>query len=428
MKNKHLTLDDRKIIEEALNELKSFKQIGILLSKDCSTISKEVRKNFTLVKPSTFNNYTNICKNKVDCIYTGLCNNSCTKISCKLCSKCNSVCPNFMPDTCDKLNYPPYVCNGCDSRRGCRKIKYIYKATEANNSYKTLLKESREGINLTLDELEKIEQIVVPAIKQGHSPAMIVMNNSDLGRSESTIYRDINNGVYNKINNIDLPRKIKMKKRILNVDKDIKNTKNRIGRTIKDAEEYKRNHPYAKTVQYDTVEGIKGGKCLFTIHFPSISFMIAFLIESQKASIIVSKLTIIKKAWGEKFYTDFEIGITDNGKEFQLPNEMEYYDETHKVHVFYCDPGKSYQKAEIENNHTFIRRILPKGTSFDNLTDEDVFLMMSHINSVPRQELNRHTPYELACILIGQDIINNFCKEIPRNEVILKPNLLTKNK
>lgn len=428
MKNKHLTLDDRKIIEEALNELKSFKQIGILLSKDCSTISKEVRKNFTLVKPSTFNNYTNICKNKVDCIYTGLCNNSCTKISCKLCSKCNSVCPNFMPDTCDKLNYPPYVCNGCDSRRGCRKIKYIYKATEANNSYKALLKESRKGINLTLDELEKIEQIVVPAIKQGHSPAMIVMNNSDLGRSESTIYRDINNGVYNKINNIDLPRKIKMKKRILNVDKDIKNTKNRIGRTIKDAEEYKRNHPYAKTVQYDTVEGIKGGKCLFTIHFPSISFMIAFLIESQKASIIVSKLNIIKKTWGEKFYTDFEIGITDNGKEFQLPNEMEYYDETHKVHVFYCDPGKSYQKAEIENNHTFIRRILPKGTSFDNLTDEDVFLMMSHINSVPRQELNRHTPYELACILIGQDIINNFCKEIPRNEVILKPNLLTKNK
>lgn len=428
MKNKHLTLEERKIIEEALNELKSFKQIGILLSKDCSTISKEVRKNFTIVKPSTFNNYNNICKNKLDCIYTGLCSNSCTKSSCRLCSKCNSVCPNFIPDTCDKLNYPPYVCNGCDSRRGCRKIKHIYKATEANNSYKSLLKESREGINLTLEELEKIEKIVVPAIKQGHSPAMIVMNNSELGRSESTIYRDINNGVYDKINNIDLPRKVKMKKRTLNVDKEIKNTKNRIGRTIEDAKQYKINHPNAKIVQYDTVEGIKGGKCLFTIHFPSISFMIAFLIESQKASIIVTKLNIIKKIWGEKFCIDFELGITDNGKEFQSPDDIEYYDDTHKVHVFYCDPGKSYQKAEIENNHTFIRRILPKGSSFDNLTDEDVFLIMSHINSVPRQELNGHTPYELACMLIGKNIINNFCKEIPRNEVILKPELLNKNK
>lgn len=109
------------------------------------------------------------------------------------------------------------------------------------------------------------------------------------------------------------------------------------------------------------------------------------------------KWNILKKVWKEKFYIDFEIGLTDNGKEFQLPDEMEYYDENHKMNLFYCDPAKSYQKAEIENNHTFIRRILPKGTSFDNLTQEDVNLVMDHINSTPREELNGHTPYELAC-------------------------------
>lgn len=423
MKNKHLSKKDREKIEEALNERKSFKAIGKLVSKDCSTISKEVRKNFTTVYPSTWNNCNNLCKNKQICTYTKLCNSYCEK-TCRFCSKCNSVCQDFVPDTCEKLNNPPYVCNGCKSRSGCRKIKFVYKSKEAEEAYRQLLRQSREGANLSTEELNNLSKIVVPAIQKGHSPAMIVMNNSELGRSESTLYRDINKGIFSTISNVDLPRKVKMKKRKSNIDKETKNTKNRNGRTYDDMLAYKAEHPTAKVVQYDTVEGIKGGKSLFTIHFPSFSFMIAFLIDAQKSDIIVSKLSILKNIWGKKFCNDFEIGLTDNGKEFQLPDEMEYYDKNNKVHLFYCDPGKSYQKAKIENNHTFIRRILPKGISFDQLTQKDVNLMMNHINSVPREELNGNTPYELACLLIRKDIIEQIAKPIPRNEVILKPELL----
>lgn len=427
MIKKHLTLSDRYKIEEALNEGQSFKKIGILVCKNCTTISKEVRKNSSIIKPSSFNNCSNLCKNKINCVYSHLCKD-CFDKECRFCRKCNSVCPDFVPDTCDKLLYPPYVCNGCESRKGCRKIKSIYKAKEAHEIYTELLKSSRTGVNLTQEELDCLSKIVIPAIKNGHSPAMIIMNNPDIGRSESTIYRDIDKGLYDNINNLDLPRKVKMKKRTSNINNEPRNTINRDGRTYNDMLTYKSQHPNAKTVQFDTVEGIKGGKCLFTIHFPSISYMIAFLIDSQKADIIVSKMDIIKKTWKNKFYKDFEIGLTDNGKEFQNPNEMEYYDDNHKMNLFYCDPGKSYQKPEIENNHTFIRRILPKGTSFDDLTQEDINLMMNHINSVPRDELNGNTPYELACILIGKDIIDNFSKPINRNEVILKPELLKKNK
>lgn len=422
---KHLTLNNRYTIEEALNERKSFKQISELVSKDCSTISKEVRRNSTTVKPSAFNNSHNHCKQKQHCIYMNLCNNTCSK-HCKDCSKCNNICPHFIPDTCEKLSNPPYVCNGCSSRNGCRKIKFVYKGKEAHEAYKELLKSSREGVNLTPDSLQALSDIIVPAIKQGHSPAMIIMNNKTLGRSESTIYRDIDKGLYKDINNGNLPRKVKFKKRISKVDKEPRNTKNRDGRTFQDMLEYKQTHPNAKTVQYDTVEGKKGGKCLFTIHFPTISFMLAFLIESQKADIIVSKLEIIKRVWGQKFLVDFEICLTDNGKEFQMPDEMELLNENNKVHLFYCDPGKSYQKAEIENNHTFIRRILPKGTTFDNLIQEDIDLMMNHINSAPREELNGHTPYEIACLLIGEDIISQVSNPIPRDKVILTPELLRK--
>lgn len=427
MKNKHLTKEDRAKIEEALNEGSSFKYIAELILKNCSTISKEVRKRYTTVYPSTWNNSNNVCKSKQICVHTHLCNSFCDK-ECRFCSKCNSVCNDFVPNYCDKLKRPPYVCNGCTSRNGCRKIKFVYKSKEAHEAYKLELVQSRQGVNLTQEELDNIKKIVVPAVKHGHSPAMIIMNNTELGRSESTIYRDISNGIYDDIGNIDLPRKVKMKKRTSHIADEPKNTKNRVGRTYLDMLMYKAEHPTAKTVQYDTVEGIKGGKCLFTIHFPSISFMLAFLIDSQRSDIIVSKLSSIKKIWGKRFCTDFEIGLTDNGKEFQLPDEMEYFDESNKVHLFYCDPGKSYQKAEIENNHTFIRRILPKGTSFDDLTQEDVNIMMNHINSVPREELNENTPYELAVLLIGKEIIDQVSKPIPRNEVILKPELIKKSK
>ncbi len=41
---KHLTLEDRNYIEQALNQNMTFKEIGKFLSKDASTISKEIKK------------------------------------------------------------------------------------------------------------------------------------------------------------------------------------------------------------------------------------------------------------------------------------------------------------------------------------------------------------------------------------------------
>ena len=49
--------------------------------------------------------------------------------------------------------------------------------------------------------------------------------------------------------------------------------------------------------------------------------------------------------------------------------------------------GCPYQKGAIEVNHELIRRVLTKGSSFDNLTQEDVTRMMNHINSYKRKKL-----------------------------------------
>ena len=48
----------------------------------------------------------------------------------------------------------------------------------------------------------------------------------------------------------------------------------------------------------------------------------------------------------------------------------------------------------VERNHEEIRRILVKGSSFDALTQEDVNLALSHVNSAPRPSLDGKTPYD----------------------------------
>ena len=86
----------------------------------------------------------------------------------------------------------------------------------------------------------------------------------------------------------------------------------------------------------------------------------------------------------------------DNGSEFSNPKVIEEPDMLSglKTRIFYCDAGKPYPKGAIEVNHELIRRILPKGANFDQLTQDDINRMMNHINSYKRKKLNNRSPYE----------------------------------
>ena len=64
--------------------------------------------------------------------------------------------------------------------------------------------------------------------------------------------------------------------------------------------------------------------------------------------------------------------------------------------MFYCKPYSSWQKHELEVNHEYIRRVLPKGTDFSKLTNEDVLRLQNNINAIPRDSLNHQTPFDLT--------------------------------
>ena len=83
-------------------------------------------------------------------------------------------------------------------------------------------------------------------------------------------------------------------------------------------------------------------------------------------------------------------------------------------------------KPHCEKNHEYIRKICPQTTTtFDRLTQEDVNLMMSHINSANRGSLGGLTPFKLAKLMLPEKLLKHFgLKEVPGDEVILTPALL----
>ena len=79
----------------------------------------------------------------------------------------------------------------------------------------------------------------------------------------------------------------------------------------------------------------------------------------------------------------------------------------------------------IEKNHEYIRLVLPKGSSFDSLSRDDVALLVNHINSETRDSLNGCTPLKLSLLLLDNRLHETLSlREIRPDEVTLNPTLL----
>lgn len=428
---KHLTLLNREDIEKLLKAGFKFYQIAENIQKDPTTISKEIRKYRTEHTPSNFNNKSNFCKHKYKCNLKNICNSNCHS-ECRRCGKCNNVCSKYELDVCEKLLKPPYVCNSCNSYAQCRKIKYIYIASVAQKKYELTLASSREGINISEDNLQKLDDLISPLIKQGQSIKLIYANHkNEINCSIRCLYNYIEMGLLS-VKNIDLPRKIRYKVRNQNQNSKKKDYSYRIGRTYEDFQNMLKENPNAHIVEMDTVIGTaETGKVLLTLLFREFNFMIARLLPDKSSKSVKDELDNIEKIIGTELYKRvFKYILTDNGGEFQRPEELETsIDGSKRSSIYYCEPNRSDQKAKVEKNHEYIRYIIPKGTSMDNYIQDDIDLMMSHINSTAREVLNFAIPYDMASIYLGMDSMKklNFSKIQP-DDIILKPYLINKKK
>lgn len=427
----HLTLSERIKIESGLNSGNSISYIADEIGKNRSTISREIRKHLVPVDKGAMYRIKNRCIYRKNCQQYGLCNDKpdCTR-KCSTCSSCNSHCPDFVEEKCSKLKTAPYVCNGCESLKSCVLMKSFYYAKNADQAYRDTLSTVRQGYNMVMSELKQIDEIVSPLLKQGQSINNIVVNNADrLPVSASTISRLIKDRQLSATV-LDQPRVVKLKLRKSKRPQKKVDRKCREGRTLKDYMIYIDKHPEVSTVQMDTVIGKNGGKCLLTLMFTNTDVMLAFLCDYHTAACVQAKIDFLYDNLKTDFNTLFQVILTDNGSEFSNPVSLERSLEgTDRLKIFYCDSMASWQKAEIERNHEFIRQILPKGTSFDHLSQEQVGLMMSHINSYKRPSLGNRSPFEMFSFVYGQELLEKLlhltCQTvISPSDIILKPFLL----
>ena len=342
-------------------------------------------------------------------------------------------CPDFKQYICDKLQKSPFVCNGCESAQHCRNnntSKYKYQARRAQVVYEDTLKESRVGISLSKDEMQALDNLVSPLLFKGQSVRAIYMNHKDeIPCSESTLYEYVDR-CYLTARNVDMPRKVRFKTRYNHGSRTKSFSEFAIGRTYVDFSKYIEENPDLNIWEMDTVIGTSSdNKCLLTLLFRKTTFMIAILLEKHTQEAVIEALNTISRTIGISLFQKlFQVILTDRGIEFGNPYAMECdeYGEI-KTMIFYCDPYCSWQKGMIERNHEFIRTVLPKGKSFENLSQKEIQLMMNHINNYPRESLNGATPYELSKLLLGTDFLEALkYYKIRHDDVILKPFLLKK--
>ena len=386
---KHLNLSQRIIIEGKLNNNISLRKIGDMVGKPHSTISREILSRRILVKGNHFNNFN-------------------TK--------------------CEKTEKAPFVCNGCPNKNKCKKNRYFYYAKDANDNYRKILVESREGIDFENTEFRKMDKIIKEEVDKGHSFYMIVQDHPEFDITERTLYYYQEKG-YLSCKNIDLPRLVRYRKRKRNFPKNKSDRKEetcRINRTYQDFIKYKEDNKISYYVEMDTVEGVKGHSILLTLCFIPFNFILAYKLNSQTISEVTDKINKLKQLLGfELFHKIFPVILTDNGKECKRPDLIEDNGpDVIKTRVFYCDSRRSDQKGSIEVTHEYIRRFIEQGIDFDNYSDDDILLMMNHINNTKREKLDGDTPFNKMVEKIGIENIKKLgFYYIEPKDIILNPSL-----
>jgi IS30 family transposase len=428
-KNKHLTDAERLQIEQWLKDKIFIKQIALKLGKSTSTVSREIRARAIVSNKYAPYRIHNRCIKRDDCQRRYLCQDkpNCTK-RCSTCSLCNELCEDYQEQLCYKLFEPPYVCNGCMEEYQCVLRKKYYLHRKAHEAYREILVESRIGANITEDELLMLDEIVSPLIMRGQSVHHIVVHNPDqFNVSEKSIYRYVAGGLL-KAKNIDMPRVCRIRPRKSKPVEHKVDSGCRIGRTYADFLEFMKTSSVS-VVEVDSVIGHIGGKVLLTMMFKSCDLMFAFIRERNTSQSVIDVFNFLYGLLGvNRFKTLFPVIIADNGSEFSNPKALEYDAQgNRRTRIYYCDPYASFQKPNVEVNHEFIRKILPKGRSFDNLVQGDISLMMSHINSYSREKLNDKSPFDMFGFLYGYDVLEKLgIRKVPPNEILLKPSLLKK--
>jgi IS30 family transposase len=138
--------------------------------------------------------------------------------------------------------------------------------------------------------------------------------------------------------------------------------------------------------EIDTVIGQNHQGALVTIVDRVSKFTLIKKVDSKHAEVVTAATISLLQP-----YLDKTLTITaDNGKEFAGHETIK---EQLSANVYFAHPYCSWERGLNENTNGLIRQYFTKGSSFENITDDEVDAVMNKLNHRPRKTLKFKTPH-----------------------------------
>lgn len=433
-----LSLKERTQIEDSLDRGDSFREIGRLIGRQPSTVSREVRENSTV---RAFRPRRAACRDKDWCKRVGVCA-ECVREGafCAGCDArdCRDECAAYARQaSCGRMSRAPWVCNGCRKNRyGCgRANRRVYDAKAAHAAAGERRSGSRRGIDMAPERAEEALAHIRDGLSRGLSPYEISVLYADVvGVHRSTIYRWVEAG-YGGLTNLELERKVGFRPRRRRRDAG---TTSHTPKRSHDAFLALAEQERLSRTEMDCVCGRKeDAQAVLTLYNLPCHVQLALLLENHDCECVKGRLAALASAMPRAMWERWTRRVlTDNGEEFADEDGIgallgeDASGGALRVRLYYCDPRQSQQKGGCEKNHTEIRQILEKGMfAFDELVPADMAVLMSHVNSNPRESLGGKSPIQMLRFVYGDEDADALLgalgvEEVGRDELTLKPEVL----
>lgn len=268
----------------------------------------------------------------------------------------------------------------------------IYCPETAERKYQENMQAKGPGLKIGNDR-DLAEYLEEKIGKEHYSPAAALAKIKEEGRifsveiSEWTLYSYIDKGVFATITNKSLP----VGKRKTRRYRKVKPARLPKGDGIEDRSEEINSRKTFGHWEMDTVVSARRSKKRLLVLTERLTrWEIIELMKDGTSASVVAALNRMERKLGSAAFREMFRSITiDNGVEFADCAGMETSCRRSgtRTHVYYCHPYSAYERGSNENANRIIRRFLPKGTDFSNLTRQKVKEIEDWMNDYPREKL-----------------------------------------
>lgn len=281
-----------------------------------------------------------------------------------------------------------------------------YSPDIAHQKYRENLKAKGPDLKIGNDQ-ELADYIEGRIANDGYSPEAVLGEIKQKGMdfkttiSKTTLYRYIDIGLFLTVTNKDLPVKGRRKKKHKKVRKQARAS---AGDSIEKRPEEVESREEFGHWEMDTVVGKRGKSknSLLVLTERKTRQEILVKLAEHTMEQVCQALDSLERKWANLFSAVFKTITVDNGSEFSDCAGMEKSatGDGNRTKVYYCHPYSSYERGSNEVQNRMVRRKIPKGTNFDDKTEEEIQGVEDWINNYPRRMFG----YQSAQMLFDMEI------------------------